>query len=108
MMSTDESNGDDSKAAPGMRAEQTGSHPQLAIDSEENGEFLTVSGRCGCGLRAAKQFTNFSNAETRNFHRTRHPYGGYEREVHNVPCSLRSRIIADDQQQADFHLGDIR
>ena len=105
MMGTYESNGD-SKAAPGMRAEQTGSHPQLAI--EENGELVTVSGRCGCGLRAAKQFTNFSNAETLNFHRTRHPYGGYEREVHNVPCSLRSRIIADDQQQADFHLGDIR
>lgn len=42
MMSADKSNGDN-KTAPEMRAEQTRSHPQLAIDSEENEELVTVS-----------------------------------------------------------------
>ena len=41
-MSTDKCNGD-SKTAPEMRAEQTRPHPQLEIDSEENGELVTVS-----------------------------------------------------------------
>ena len=29
-----------------------------------------MSGRCGCGLRTAKQITNFRMSKTRNFHRS--------------------------------------
>ena len=29
---------------------------------------MNTSGRCGCGLRTAKQCTNFRMSKTRNFH----------------------------------------